>query len=97
MNQKKGQNAIIARPSSSPYSVVDVNKLEDKAFQNVKDQIGFCGIWCGSCVAGNGAVVELTRRFEEVVRKYNLEKWARALDWLGADRSCPFGPELPST
>ena len=76
MKQKKGQNAIIARPSSSPYSVVDVNKLEDKAFQNVKDQIGFCGIWCGSCVAGNGAIVELTRRFEEVVRKYNLEKWA---------------------
>lgn len=50
--------------------------MENKGFQNVKDQIGFCGIWCGSCAAGNGAVLELTRRYEQVVKNYNLEKWA---------------------
>lgn len=46
------------------------------AFENVREQIGFCGIWCGSCPAGNGAILELTRRYEEIVKKYNLEKWA---------------------
>lgn len=45
-------------------------------FEKVRDQIGFCGIWCGSCAAGNGAILELTRRFEEVVKNYNLEQWA---------------------
>ena len=45
-------------------------------FEKVRDQIGFCGIWCGGCAAGNGAILELTRRFEEVVKNYNLEKWA---------------------
>ena len=45
-------------------------------FEKVRDQVGFCGIWCGSCAAGNGAILEVTRRFEEVVKNYNLEKWA---------------------
>ncbi len=45
------------------------------AFENVRNQIGFCGIWCGSCAAGNGAILELTKRFEETVKKHNLEKW----------------------
>ncbi len=47
-----------------------------KPFDDVENQIGFCGIWCGSCPAGNGSVVELTRRYEEVVKKNQLEKWA---------------------
>jgi hypothetical protein len=47
-----------------------------KPFDNVENQIGFCGIWCGSCPAGNGSVVELTRRYEEIVRKNRVEKWA---------------------
>ncbi len=50
--------------------------MESKPFDNVENQIGYCGIWCGSCPAGNGAVVELTRRYEETVRKNQLEKWA---------------------
>jgi len=48
--------------------------LEVDSFKNVKNQIGFCGIWCGSCAAGNGAIVELARRFDEIVKKYELEK-----------------------
>lgn len=50
--------------------------MEIKAFENVREQIGFCGIWCASCAAGNGAIAELTRRYEEIVKNYNLEKWA---------------------
>lgn len=49
--------------------------MEVTPFQNVRNQIGFCGIWCGSCPAGNGAIIELTRRYEELVKNCNLEKW----------------------
>jgi hypothetical protein len=50
--------------------------MDIKPFDNVENQIGFCGIWCGSCPAGNGSVVELTRRYEETVKKNQMEKWA---------------------
>lgn len=49
--------------------------MENKGSQNAKDQVGFCGIWCGSCPAGNGAIVELTRKYEELIKKWELEKW----------------------
>ena len=45
-------------------------------FENVKNQIGFCGIWCGSCVVGNGTLKEITKRYEEIVKRYGLEEWA---------------------
>ena len=50
--------------------------MKPEAFENVKNQIGFCGIWCGSCVVGNGTLRELTKRYEEIVRKYGLAEWA---------------------
>jgi hypothetical protein len=46
------------------------------AFQNVKDQIGYCGIWCGSCVVGNGTLRELTKRYKELINTYDLKDWA---------------------
>jgi hypothetical protein len=49
--------------------------MDAQPFQNVKDQIGFCGIWCGSCVVGNGALRELTKRYEQVIKAYGLEEW----------------------
>jgi hypothetical protein len=73
--------------------------LELGSFGNVRDQVGFCGIWCGSCVAGNGAVLELARRLGELVEKNNLEKWApkdfdfkefkKGLASIGGMKSCP--------
>jgi hypothetical protein len=47
-----------------------------KHFDNVKDQIGYCGIWCGSCVAGNGALQDLTKKYDEIITNYDLEQWA---------------------
>ncbi len=49
-----------------------------EGFENVKNQIGFCGIWCGSCLGGNGAVLELTRKYEQIIKRsqHALEKWA---------------------
>lgn len=49
--------------------------MKSEAFENVKNQIGCCGIYCGGCLGGNGAVIELTRRYEELVKKGNLETW----------------------
>ena len=46
-----------------------------KAFENVKNQIGYCAIWCGSCVVGNGTLKELTKRYEHIVRGYGVDKW----------------------
>ena len=53
-----------------------VYEMEGEPFENVRNQIGFCGIWCGSCAGGNGVSIELTKRYEEFVKKCNLEKWA---------------------
>jgi len=50
--------------------------LKAEAFENVKSQIGFCGIWCGSCVVGNGALKELTKKYEEIIKGYGLKEWA---------------------
>jgi hypothetical protein len=47
-----------------------------KAFENVKNQIGYCGIWCGSCVVANGILKELTKKYEEIIKGYGLKKWA---------------------
>ena len=53
-----------------------MNAPKAEAFESVKGQIGYCGIWCGSCVAGNGTLRELTKRYEEMSRAYGLKKWA---------------------
>ena len=47
-----------------------------KAFTNVKNQVGYCGIWCGSCVAGNGLLRDLTARYEKLIRDYGVSQWA---------------------
>jgi hypothetical protein len=55
---------------------LELSTLKAKPFEDVKNEIGYCGIWCGSCVAGNGALRELTKKYEEIVKKYGLEGWA---------------------
>jgi hypothetical protein len=52
--------------------------LEAKGFENVKNQIGYCGIWCGSCMGGNGAILELTKKYEQMIKRSEsaLEKYA---------------------
>ena len=46
------------------------------AFENVRNQIGSCGIWCGSCAVGNGVLRELTQRYHRLIEAYGLESWA---------------------
>jgi len=49
-----------------------------EGFENVKNQIGFCGIWCGGCLGGNDALQELTRKYELIIKRSQaaLEMWA---------------------
>jgi hypothetical protein len=49
--------------------------LNSKAFTNVKNQVGFCGIWCGSCVVGNGTLKDLTKRCEHIIGGYGVDEW----------------------
>jgi len=45
-----------------------------EALENVKGQIGACGIWCGSCAVGNGALQELSRRYGELLKGHGLDE-----------------------
>ncbi len=52
--------------------------MEEKnvnAFENVKDQIGYCGIWCGSCIVGNGTLREMTEKYKNLTETYDLKDW----------------------
>lgn len=44
-------------------------------FEKVKHQIGYCGLWCGSCIVGNGVLQELTRRYEHLIKGYGVAEW----------------------
>lgn len=46
-----------------------------QALENVKGQIGACGIWCGSCAVGNGSLRELSRRYGELLEGHGLAEW----------------------
>ena len=46
-----------------------------EALENVKEQVGWCGIWCGSCVIGNGTLRELSRKYSAILRDYGLSEW----------------------
>lgn len=50
------------------------NKNAD-AFNNVKEQVGYCGIWCGSCIVGNGTLRELTKKYKDLIDTYDLKDW----------------------
>lgn len=52
-----------------------MSELDTNAFENVKNQIGHCAIWCGSCVVGNGTLKELTKRYEHLIDGYGIDKW----------------------
>jgi len=58
--------------------------VEAKAFENVKNQIGFCGLWCGSCIVGNGTLKELTKRYEHLIGGYGVDEWG-AKDFDGKE------------
>jgi hypothetical protein len=54
-------------------------KMEQRAriaaFENAKDQIGYCGIWCGSCVVGSGALRRLSNKYKVLLDGYGVLEW----------------------
>ena len=50
--------------------------MNRQAFDNVRGQVGVCGIWCGSCAVGNGALREVTHRYRDALDGYGVEGWA---------------------
>ncbi len=57
--------------------------MEREHLERVMPQIGRCGIWCGSCVVGNGALMELARRYRDMVDSHGLEHWgATGFDYV---------------
>ena len=70
-----------------------------RAFELVRNQIGFCGIWCGSCVVGNGALREITKWCAAKIDAYGLREWgprdvdykelAKGLESIAAMPPCP--------
>jgi len=50
--------------------------MDQSAFVNVKDQIGACGIWCGSCAVGNGSLRLASQRYLDVLEAHGIQHWA---------------------
>jgi hypothetical protein len=49
--------------------------MQTGPYENVKNQIGYCGLWCGSCIVGNGTLKELTQRYERLITGYGVDEW----------------------
>ena len=58
--------------------------METETFENVKGQIGRCGIWCGSCAVGNGTLKKLAKRCEHIIGGYGVDEWG-AKDFDGKE------------
>ena len=48
---------------------------KSRAFENVKHQLAYCGLWCGSCLVGNGTVNELAKRCRKSITDYGVHEW----------------------
>ena len=49
--------------------------MDRSSFENVKGQVGHCGLWCGSCIVGNGLLAEMTLQYERVACGHGVHKW----------------------
>ena len=75
-----------------------VSKPSREAFDRVREQIGYCGIWCGSCAVGNGCLAGLSTGLQELLKAYGAPEWAsvqtgwetflKDLDGIGHSASC---------
>ena len=49
--------------------------MDRTALDNVFPQVGFCGIWCGSCAVGTSALMELAARYRALCESHGLGEW----------------------
>jgi hypothetical protein len=53
----------------------DEGDPKPSAFENVRSQIGYCGLWCGSCSIGNGSLNDLARGCSKTITDYGVHEW----------------------
>jgi hypothetical protein len=70
--------------------------MSREALDNVFDQVGYCGIWCGSCAVGTGALMALAVKYRDMADSHGLGHWgAEGFDYaaflkaLGAIAALP--------
>jgi len=78
-----------------------------EAFDQVKDQMGPCGIACAACDLGNGTVAETAVKLKQYLQRYGVPSWGSqvpgwsdidfkkldgSLDWVQTYTRC-FGCE----
>jgi hypothetical protein len=49
--------------------------MSREALDNVFDQVGRCGIWCGSCAVGTGALMGIAQRYRDLAESHGLGHW----------------------
>ena len=49
--------------------------MDRTALDNVFDQVGFCGIWCGSCAVGSSALMALAEKYKALCESHGLGHW----------------------
>ena len=49
--------------------------MDLSSYENVRGQVGHCGLWCGSCIVGNGLLAEMTSQYERVACGHGVHKW----------------------
>jgi hypothetical protein len=56
--------------------------MAETPFENVRGQLGRCGIWCGSCCVGNGTLRLLSQQNARVIKSHGLPHWGpREIDY----------------
>jgi hypothetical protein len=59
---------------------------------DVKDQVGPCGITCGTCFLGDGSVANTAKKTLEYISMSGIKEWAplvpegEGLDWVGTEK-----------
>jgi hypothetical protein len=65
----------------------------DEAYNKVKNQLGPCGITCGSCVLGNGTIADTATKTKEFINGYGIKEWAplvpggKELNWQETEKT----------
>jgi hypothetical protein len=68
----------------------------------IEDQVGPCGILCGACPLGNGAVAESARQTRKHIADYQIPMWApfvpggEDIDWAAVNRGLEWMQEYTS-
>ncbi len=94
-----GSKELRKPETGEPFKRKMTAPMKLQAFEGVKHQIGYCGIWCGSCVLGNRSLQMLTQHYRKLLIDYDLQdsgppdlNFSEFLKALGSVESLPACP-----